>query len=60
MSMYNQMKICKHCENEVVDIFCAHCGHPQELQRINRKYIVSEIGSVLNFHKGILRSCLRM
>lgn len=34
--------------------YCSNCGNPKELKRIDRKYILSEIGSVLNFDKGIL------
>lgn len=47
------MNICKKCKNELQSEYCPHCGHPQEIERINGRYIVSEIGSVLNFQKGI-------
>jgi hypothetical protein len=40
-------------KNELQSEYCPHCGHPQEIERINGRYIVSEIGSVLNFQKGI-------
>ena len=33
---------------------CERCGNPKSLKRIDRKYIVTEISSVLNFDKGIL------
>ena len=54
MTEHNQTEYCKNCENEIINSFCSHCGHPRELRRIDGKYIVSEIGSVLNFNKGIL------
>ena len=33
---------------------CTYCGRTQKLKRIDGKYILTEIGSVLNFEKGIL------
>lgn len=48
------MYICKKCDNEFEGNYCPNCGHPQKLDRINGRYILSEIGSVLNFQKGIL------
>lgn len=47
---------CKKCETEFSGNYCPDCGHPRELARINRQYILQEIGSVLNFDKGILYS----
>lgn len=41
------------CGQAINGNFCDNCGHPRELKRINGKYIVSEIGSLLNFEKGI-------
>lgn len=48
------MNICKKCDSEFEGNYCPNCGHPQKLERINGRYILSEIGSVLNFQKGIL------
>lgn len=45
---------CKNCQSDLNGNFCSHCGRPRTLKRIDGKYIVSEIGSVLNFDKGIL------
>jgi hypothetical protein len=39
---------------ELADDFCFKCGDPKSLERIDSKYIINEIGSVLNFDKGIL------
>ncbi len=50
------MNICKKCKNEIQSDYCPYCGHPQEIERINGRYIISEIGSVLNFHKGIFHT----
>ena len=47
------MSICEKCKNEVNENYCSNCGHPQKLERINGRYILTEIGSVLNFEKGI-------
>jgi len=46
------MNICKKCKCEFKGNYCSNCGHPQVIERINGRYIVSEIGSVLNFQKG--------
>jgi hypothetical protein len=50
------MNICKKCKNEIQSDYCPYCGHPQEIKRINGRYIISEIGSVLNFQKGIFHT----
>lgn len=46
------MKICQKCKSEFHGNYCSNCGHPQEIERINSRYIMSEIGSVLNLQKG--------
>lgn len=48
------MNTCKKCNCEFQSNYCPDCGHPQKLERINSRYILSEIASVLNFQKGIL------
>lgn len=48
------MNNCKKCDSKVESNFCPNCGHPQKLEKINGRYILSELGSVLNFQKGIL------
>ena len=41
--------------NHIVDgKYCSHCGRPVQPSRIDIKYIIREIGSVLSFKKGIL------
>jgi hypothetical protein len=45
---------CTKCGAELSDDFCAKCGTSRILRRIDGRYILSEIGSVLNFDKGIL------
>ncbi|MBT8317576.1 DUF3667 domain-containing protein [Lutibacter sp.] len=47
------MNICKNCKTEVTLNYCPNCGNPIKLTRINSQYIVQEVGSVLNFDKGI-------
>jgi hypothetical protein len=44
---------CKNCKTEVTLNYCPNCGNPIKLTRINSQYIVQEVGSVLNFDKGI-------
>lgn len=48
------MNNCNNCKLEIDNKFCPNCGNPKELKRIDKEYILSEIGSVLNFDKGIL------
>ncbi len=48
------IKNCKVCNSILHGHYCSTCGHPIKLKRINGAYILSEIGSILNFDKGIL------
>jgi hypothetical protein len=45
---------CTNCKAEVLLNFCPNCGHPSSVERIDGRYILKEIGSVLNFQRGIL------
>ncbi|MFK8102616.1 MAG: DUF3667 domain-containing protein [Saprospiraceae bacterium] len=45
---------CKKCHQKLTGPYCANCGQAQQLKRINGSFVVGEIGSVLNFQKGIL------
>lgn len=53
MSEQNKIELCDHCKNELVGDSCSHCDRSKALKRIDGAYILSEIGSVLNFEKGI-------
>lgn len=46
------MNICKKCNSKLHGNYCSECGHPQEIERINGHYLMSEIGSILNLQKG--------
>jgi len=48
------MNVCRQCNVELTGNFCSNCGKPARVKRINGQYLLSEIGSVLNFQKGIL------
>lgn len=48
------LNTCRKCNFEFQSNYCPNCGHPQKLERINRRYILSEIAGVFNFEKGIL------
>lgn len=54
MSEEKQIVFCDHCKIESNGYFCSNCGRAKILKRIDAEYILSEIGSVLNFDKGIL------
>lgn len=45
---------CSGCNHTVDGKYCSNCGRPTQLPRIDLKYIIQEIGSVLSFKKGIL------
>lgn len=47
------MKKCESCNNLYEGNFCSNCGRPNQLKRIDRKYIQDEISSVFNLDKGI-------
>ncbi len=46
--------LCKNCGAEINQNYCPNCGNPIQLKRINGRYIAEEVGSVINFDKGIL------
>lgn len=48
------IETCFVCNHELSGHFCSNCGHPRTPKRINGRYVISEVGSVLNFDKGIL------
>jgi len=54
MSEGNKIVHCNYCDSEQTGNYCSQCGSAQNLKRIDGKYVLSEIGSVLNFDKGIL------
>ncbi len=45
---------CTNCKAEVSLNFCPNCGQPSSVERIDGRYILKEIGSVLNVQRGIL------
>lgn len=48
------MNTCKKCHGEFQGNYCPDCGYPQKIERIDRRYILTEIADVLNFQKGFL------
>lgn len=45
---------CTNCSNELAGKYCANCGQPAQLKRIDGHYIQHEIEHILHFDKGIL------
>nr|WP_294942768.1 DUF3667 domain-containing protein [uncultured Mucilaginibacter sp.] len=45
---------CKNCNTEVTLNYCANCGQPVHIKRINGHYILHEIEHEFHFEKGIL------
>jgi hypothetical protein len=54
MPELNQTQYCVKCQEPLSGRFCSQCGQPQKPKRIDGAYILAEVGSVLNFDKGIL------
>lgn len=54
MQNLNSLNYCSKCQLQSSGNFCANCGNPAELRRINGRYIFHEVTSVLNFDRGIL------
>lgn len=48
------MTNCKSCNTLINEKFCANCGQPAALKRIDRHYISHEIQHLLHFEKGFL------
>jgi hypothetical protein len=48
------MRNCKNCNAEINLNYCANCGQPSSLKRIDAHYITHEIEHVLHFERGIL------
>lgn len=46
--------ICKNCGAEVTGNYCAVCGHPALLKRIDAHYVMHELAHVLHVEHGIL------
>ncbi|RDI12121.1 DUF3667 domain-containing protein [Flavobacterium sp. AG291] len=44
---------CKSCNEPINKNFCANCGHPAVLKRVDSHYLLHEIQHVLHFEKGI-------
>lgn len=51
---------CKNCNAEVHQNYCANCGQPVILKRIDGKYILHELEQILNFDRGILFTILEL
>ena len=47
------MNNCKSCNNTINEKYCAHCGTPARLKRIDSHYISHEVQHLLHFEKGV-------
>ena len=48
------MTHCKNCNTSINENFCANCGQPAALKRLDSHYITHEIQHLLHFEKGFL------
>jgi hypothetical protein len=46
------MTNCKNCNHQIIEKFCANCGQPAILKRIDKHYISHELFHLLHFEKG--------
>lgn len=51
-----QTETCRICSNQLTGTYCASCGQPSTLTRINGQYILHEVRHAVNFDKGFLYS----
>ena len=54
MEHVSDSQVCKACGLLAEGAYCADCGRPRSLKRIDGAYVIQEIGSILNFDKGLL------
>ena len=47
------MEKCRNCNEIITTNYCGNCGRPKEPRRIDSKYLLQEVGSVLFLEKGI-------
>lgn len=47
-------RTCPHCGTGQAGLYCAQCGHPLEVPRIDRKYLAREMSSIFNLERGFL------
>jgi hypothetical protein len=45
---------CKNCSSVIRENFCANCGQPAKIKRIDRHYILHELQHLLHLEKGFL------
>ena len=67
MSTNTEMKLtndcksnCRNCNEPVEKKYCSNCGNPVIIQKINFKYILSEIGEFFFANKGLLYTVKRV
>jgi len=48
------MESCKYCKEPVSGDYCASCGQPVRLEKIDRRYVMNEIADVLNVNNRMI------
>ena len=48
------MNSCKNCNEPIVGNFCSNCGQPAKLKRIDKYYIIQELGGFFFANKGMI------
>lgn len=51
-----ELDFCPSCQSILSGPFCAACGKPKTLRRIDGSYVLDQIGSVFNLDKGFFYS----
>ena len=54
------MSSCKNCNEQVNWNFCPNCGQPAKLKRIDKHYIIGEIGNFMFAKKGMIYTTKRV
>jgi hypothetical protein len=55
-----QINNCKNCKEPITGNYCSNCGQPAKLKRVDRHYIIHEIGDVFGANKGFFYTLKRM
>jgi hypothetical protein len=54
------MNNCKNCNEPINGNYCSNCGQPAKLKRIDKQYIIHEIGDILFANRGMLYTIKKM
>ena len=48
------MNSCRNCKEPIIGNYCSNCGQPAKLKRIDRHYIIHELGDFFFANRGMV------